>query len=392
MLRILEVSIENIGPISNLSLKVDSTFNMICGKNGVGKTTILDFIGQFFSHNLLLKRSANVESGSGTLKYDQDGVQRIIKIDNRSFDAGQSDFSISGQNSIGSNSFINIKLLRDIPYKKLKHLEGEAHYDQSAFAHRVYTGIVPGEIKSWFIRSSLFSALNEGLGEYQKRNLELAKSCFSKLDDSITFYTVKPTYEIFLNSPKGVIYFEYLSAGFKSTLAILLGIIKEIEGRSQSKPIYAGDFEGVIMIDELDLHLHPTWQAKIYTVLKEVFPRTQFFCTTHSPHMVQAAKSQEIIALTADRDGQVRLNPLLNQKWGCQGWTVEEILEDVMGLKDTRADIYADTLLAFNNAMEQERYEAALNAFKLLEEMLHPNNVLRKLLEIQLAGLTPEND
>lgn len=57
------------------------------------------------------------------------------------------------------------------------------------------------------------------------------------------------------------------------------------------------DFDGIIMIDEIDIHLHPQWQAKIVNVLKETFPNAQIIATTHSPSVLQTAKAEEIIPL-----------------------------------------------------------------------------------------------
>lgn len=55
--------------------------------------------------------------------------------------------------------------------------------------------------------------------------------------------------------------------------------------------------EGIVLIDELDMHLHPTWQRRIVADLKSAFPKIQFIATTHSPFIVQSLKSYEIINL-----------------------------------------------------------------------------------------------
>jgi predicted ATP-binding protein involved in virulence len=55
--------------------------------------------------------------------------------------------------------------------------------------------------------------------------------------------------------------------------------------------------KGVVMIDELDLHLHPSWQKHIVADLKAAFPNIQFIVTTHSPFIIQSLSSQEIINL-----------------------------------------------------------------------------------------------
>jgi predicted ATP-binding protein involved in virulence len=59
---------------------------------------------------------------------------------------------------------------------------------------------------------------------------------------------------------------------------------------------------GIVMIDEIDLHLHPNWQRHVITDLKNAFPNIQFIVTTHSPFIVQSLDSQELINLDTDSD------------------------------------------------------------------------------------------
>lgn len=59
---------------------------------------------------------------------------------------------------------------------------------------------------------------------------------------------------------------------------------------------------GIVLIDELDLHLHPNWQKRIVDDLKTTFPKIQFFVTTHSPFVVQSLRNDELINLDADHD------------------------------------------------------------------------------------------
>ena len=55
--------------------------------------------------------------------------------------------------------------------------------------------------------------------------------------------------------------------------------------------------EGIVLIDEVDLHLHPTWQQRIIGDLKEIFPKVQFIVTTHAPAVISTVKSEIIILL-----------------------------------------------------------------------------------------------
>ena len=74
----------------------------------------------------------------------------------------------------------------------------------------------------------------------------------------------------------------------------------------------------MVVIDELDLGLHPTWQRRIVPILKELFPRIQFVCATHSPFIIQSLEPGELIALDTTLDEDY------------SGQSIEDIAEDIM--------------------------------------------------------------
>lgn len=77
---------------------------------------------------------------------------------------------------------------------------------------------------------------------------------------------------------------------------------------------------GVVMIDEIDLHIHPSWQRHIVADLKAAFPSIQFVATTHSPFIVQSLSAEELINL--DKVTDVDPNKL----------SIEEVAEEIMGV------------------------------------------------------------
>ncbi len=244
-------------------------------------------------------------------------------------------------------------------------------------------------MKNWFVNRHLWSAHANHLDEHQIQNINLAKECFSILNSQISFSKVNPnSNDILLNTPNGEIYFEYLSSGYKSCMAVLIGLIKEIEFRYKNPSKFIKDFDGIVFIDEIDLHLHPEWQAKIYEALKIILPNAQVFTSTHSPHIIQVANPTEIIPLTLDETNEIKLNRIINQECGCQGWSVEEILRDVMGMTETRTSSYVNAVSSFNKALDNEDFETAKAQFSILDAMLHPENSLKKILKIQLTGIS----
>src|SRR5262249_17952137 len=93
--------------------------------------------------------------------------------------------------------------------------------------------------------------------------------------------------------------------------------------------------EGVILIDEVDAHLHPMWQREIGFLLRRTFPRMQFLITSHSPFVAQAASDGGLIVLrTSDEDGAVHAEQPIES---VRDWGVDQILTSpLFGLDATR--------------------------------------------------------
>lgn len=98
-----------------------------------------------------------------------------------------------------------------------------------------------------------------------------------------------------------------LSDGFRSILSMTLELIRQMVQVYEPKMVFSQvqkgegsiDIPGVVLIDEIDAHLHPTWQARIGEWFLKYFPRIQFIVTTHSPIICRAAEHGSIWRLTA---------------------------------------------------------------------------------------------
>jgi len=135
---------------------------------------------------------------------------------------------------------------------------------------------------------------------------------------------------------------------------------------------------GVVLIDELDLHLHPKWQRRVIHDLKRTFPCVQFVATTHSPQLIGEALPEEIRIL--ENGGVFRPK----RSFGVDS---SEILEEVM--KSNRRNIEIDRLLkGLSELIDQEDITKARQVLSQVEARLGPNdpevtgaNTLINLLE-----------
>lgn len=386
-MKIRSIDIEGIGGIDSIHIDFNDHMNFICGPNGIGKTTVLECVAHSFSSDStsILKKNVSAENGRFSAVVNIEGVdtQSIVMINDFT---PEKDARIRGLYQY-AHKLLSLKVTRTFQYQALESVSKDTNKEQYHSYNEAKSGVNINEVKNWFVNRFLYSAHQGVLTEQQINNLELAKKSFSLLNNDFTFSKVlASSNEIMINTPNGEIYYEYLSSGFKSCLSIIFGIIKDIEFRFKEPCINACDFDGIVLIDELELHLHPEWQSKIAKILVQVFPSAQFITSTHSPHILQSAKPEEIIAL-ATNDGRVHRRRLNQRKYGYQGWTVEEILIDVMGMSDTRTEEYYRELNIFEEAIKQEDYFTASAAYTELDNLLHPNNHMRKLLKLELASI-----
>jgi hypothetical protein len=87
-----------------------------------------------------------------------------------------------------------------------------------------------------------------------------------------------------------------LSHGYQSTLAWIADLIGHVMWEAKDT-IEAHDIEGLVLIDEIDLYLHPTWQAGLIPALRRTFPKVQFIATTHSPVVLSSLTPEEIVVV-----------------------------------------------------------------------------------------------
>nr|WP_314170894.1 AAA family ATPase [uncultured Aggregatibacter sp.] len=388
-MKVTELTLKEIAGIKFANINFDNSMNIICGPNGIGKTTIINSLSYCFLNGYPYSkvRRRIISENDGSIKIKLNELDSLYE-DTLNISSCKPNEKVSLNVKWDSKKFISIGVERMFEYTDLTKIERDSVNQRAYLAEHIANGIPLRDMKNWFANRSLFSGIEGALGPNSKRNLSLAKEVFSILDECYSYSrTDAKTFDIFVNTTNGEIWYEYLSSGFKSCLTLIWGIIKEIEWRFQEKDYLVREFDGIVVIDELELHLHPEWQTKIYFALQEIFPNAQFIITTHSPHIVQSAKGNQIIALAADNEGITYVRELPNIQYGYQGWTLDEVLQDVMGMRSTYSDYLDKRLDTFYKAIDSEDLNQAKVDFKILNQILHPNNPLRKMINIDFKSI-----
>ncbi len=179
-----------------------------------------------------------------------------------------------------------------------------------------------------------------------------------------------------------------LGYGYQSMVAWLLDLVR------QMMELYPNSANPLIepitvLIDEIDLHLHPEWQRKIIAHLSKYFPKAQFIVTAHSPLIVQSAENVNVVLLQKVANTISMTQPAIHN---FRGWTIDEILTEIMGMEDRiHSDYYITLMQDFETALDTDNYDLAQDSYQKLDKILHPSSHQRKLLRIQMSSLTPAN-
>lgn len=153
----------------------------------------------------------------------------------------------------------------------------------------------------------------------------------------------------------------HLSQGEKSLMALVGDVARRLimlnPGRDN-----ALEGQGVVMVDEIDLHLHPEWQQKVVGRLRKTFPNIQFILTTHSPQVLSTVKNENIRVV--DRNNNLVFTPYAKS----YGEESQNVMQAIMGVDPQPPVPEREELKNLTELVDSGRYESAY-AQKLLNEL-----------------------
>ena len=131
--------------------------------------------------------------------------------------------------------------------------------------------------------------------------------------------------------------FDQMGGGYRVTLALAADLARRMV---QGNPHRADPCacEAIVLIDEIDLHLHPAWQQRVLVDLLRTFPNTQFLVSTHSPQVLTSVEPERIVELNQDEDGSVvAAHTSAVATFGAESG---DVLETVMGVPERPKNNY----------------------------------------------------
>lgn len=412
-MKIDKLILKDFRGVRELVLDLNGRSSIFFGINGVGKSTILSAINLLYANIInrivkqRFKQSVNLEltdikcgKASATIAADfifgndtdRYHYYRKITHDNKRIHdleqlealVGHFDELYIGDSVVDEDNnllqpnpdfncpiFVNYGVNRLVIKTPLRIRKGEAFNQYSAFERAIESQIAFGKLFEWFLEQELYETQEQKRNpRYEDKSLKaVKKAMLAMLDGYGDIHIAARPYSMRITKGREVLDILQLSDGEKCTLALFGDIARRLAlaNPSMVNPLMGS---GVILIDEVELHMHTTWQRKVINVLKEIFPNIQFIITTHSPQVLgEIGDDFNIFSLAKNKDLiKCELVPAL---YGVDSNTV---LEDALGTDSVSREV-KENVDKMYGCIEEKEFDRAEALADLIDECTINRNV-----------------
>lgn len=375
------VRLENIGPFQELDLKLDPRWTLLLGDNGVGKSTVLEAIATAIC-------GKDAEPYAGRLIRTSSRVARIVL----SFGAneymaslvarenGQAEIDVTPSRPLETEGWLAIGFppLRVVSWSRSKGPgpEGKRRPTTDDLLPLLKGGLDPriDELKQWLVNLDYWSK-SEPPGDgnrYGRLRDEFFRLAYDLTEGvKLRFKRVDEfTHQVTVETEDGEVPIEAVSQGTASVVGwtgYLLQRLHEVYGQQDGDPRrrYA-----LVLLDEIDAHMHPSWQQSMVERLSEAFPGVQFVASSHSPLIAGSLPASSIIRFRREFGKVIAQQPESSFK----GWRVDQILTSpLFGLQTGRESETERVLMRYTelaarddlNGGEQEEMRRAAEVLRV---------------------------
>lgn len=396
-MKLKSVEIENYRAIEKLSLWLDPSLTVLHGDNGCGKTSVLSAIA--VGLGAIPELLSDVSELDFHEEDQREGAEEprisLTAMDGTFWErqSGRVNDQMREQKMIALARFLESRVIR--AKVDLDDLPLAAFYSTD----RIVSGLskVPDDLKVRFPRLSAlkgalaartdfgrlltwfyFKEVEELKVQRERRDFDYQSKDLAAVRQAIA--SMLP--EVFdprteSNPPRLVVSrksegrveklsLDQLSGGYR----IMLALAADLAARMVTGNPHLDDplkSEAVVLIDELELHLHPAWQQRILADLRRTFPNAQFIVSTHSPQVLTTVEPQRIVELVREGDRIVAGAP----GGATYGAEAGDVLSVVMGVEERPENEFTKALEQYRHLISEGKGES--------EEALVLRSTLEKL-------------
>lgn len=406
-MKLKSVTLRNFKGIEELTFPFDGKTTILFGVNGVGKSTILRAIDLIYAN--IISRLMNSKKKLAQLEYDDISygkskatVKAIFSFEDgsemkysRAIDRAksrthnlkelkaltekfESSYLVKGYDDGKGNwieeednknmpVFVNYgvnRLVLDVPVRVSNK---EQFTKLSAFDKAIESTIDFRNLFKWFRNQEDIenqAKVRENVAYEDKSLSAVKRAMLAMLDGFEDIHIDRKPLAMKVKKDGKYLKINQLSDGEKCTIA-LFGDLARRMALANPQMINPLEGTGVVLIDELDLHMHTSWQRKVLRVLKKTFPNIQFIITTHSPQILgEVDDTFNLFYLNRDTQNE---KILLKTYESFIGWDANMILEDVMETTSVNQEIKEMRNKVFDY-IENKQYDEAEKLVDFLEE------------------------
>ena len=404
-MKLKSITLQNFKGIEDLTIVLDGKTTVLFGINGVGKSSILRAVDLLYA-NIIAKLIGTGKKKSTELDYHEisygkskanisavfsfeDGVEMqcsrsIDRATGRKHNVAelkllvekfQDSYLVKGHDDGAGNwidesdnknmpVFANYgvnRIVLDVPVRASK----EQFVKLDAFDKAIESTIDFRNLFKWFRNQEDMenqAKVREDL-EYEDRSLSAVKQAMlAMLDGFEDIHIDRKPLEMKVKKDGKYLTINQLSDGEKCTIALFGDLARRmaLANPERDNPL---DGTGVVLIDELDLHMHTSWQRKVLGVLKNTFPNIQFIITTHSPQILGEVDDTFNLLYMFKEGKKISFKPYKS----FIGWDANVILEDVMCTASVNQDI-REMRDEMYSLIEEKKFDKAEELADLLDE------------------------
>lgn len=391
------ISINNFKAVKSMEIEFTPGVNLLIGDNGVGKTSVLEAIA------VVLSGMLKGMNGVPTKNILQNDIHFVLeeKGDASSEIRYDTPVEIAGILKTGDLSFqwkrirtdenrnAGTKMEDDGIVKWMQRISNEPDtllpllcFQSDARVWQMHRGDFGKELKkklndrrcgyigcldySLDIKGIQAWCLKMELNAFQKkheiREYEAFKKIVSVFMKRISQLTSIPKIsystqleQLVYQEGETVLPISDLSAGYQSLLWMVMNLAYRLALLNPEKAENLGDTAGIVLIDEIDMHLHPKWQWNIVNALEETFPNIQFILATHSPIVISSCKNEQLIMIAEDQE--------IIYLEDAYGYSVQDVLNYRQGTTE-RPKVIKELSEKFDEAIENDELESAEKLIK----------------------------
>jgi recombinational DNA repair ATPase RecF len=250
------------------------------------------------------------------------------------------------------------RALRHVADVDLTRRLASAHDNSLAFESTVQNEFVQSWLLSLYSKRAIARERRQS-GDQYTRSLDRFENALRLLyGQSVSFdVEIEPSFQPRLKAFGRSLDFSQLPDGVRSTVGWIADFMMRQDLVLWDRRV-AGRRPGVLLLDEVDAHLHPLWQRKLLPAMREALPDVQILVTSHSPFVISSCPNSRVHVLELDADGRAHARPPVDSPIG---ESVTTTLKEIFGV-DSRFDVLTECELDEWNTLKRREVAGSLSA------------------------------